>query len=85
MGHTGNADTLLNGKWSLTLPVGGANMTLPGDFSGILAPTPAGASATRQSDSRQLLLLGSGMSGMSTVRSPRSPCGLTRQAQLVMK
>ena len=34
MGHTGNADTLSNGAWSLTLPAGSSNLTLPGTFAG---------------------------------------------------
>ena len=34
MGHTGNADTLSNGAWALTLPVASANLTLPGTFTG---------------------------------------------------
>jgi hypothetical protein len=34
MGHTGNADTLSNGAWSLTLPAGSSNLTLPGTFTG---------------------------------------------------
>ena len=34
MGHTGNADTLSNGAWALTLPAGSANLTLPGTFTG---------------------------------------------------
>ena len=34
MGHTGNADTLSNGAWSLTLPAGSATLTLPGTFTG---------------------------------------------------
>jgi hypothetical protein len=34
MGHTGNADTLSNGAWALTLPVASANLTLPGSFTG---------------------------------------------------
>ena len=33
-GHTGNADTLSNGVWALTLPVASANLTLPGTFTG---------------------------------------------------
>jgi hypothetical protein len=35
MGHTGNADTLSNGAWALTLPAGSANLTLPGAFTGV--------------------------------------------------
>jgi hypothetical protein len=34
MGHTGHADSLTNGAWALTLPVGSANLTLPGTFTG---------------------------------------------------
>jgi hypothetical protein len=34
MGHTGNADTLSNGAWALTLPAGSTNLTLPGAFTG---------------------------------------------------
>jgi hypothetical protein len=34
MGHTGNADTLSNGAWSLTLPAGSSTLTLPGTFTG---------------------------------------------------
>ena len=34
MGSTGNADTLSNGAWALTLPAGSANLTLPGTFTG---------------------------------------------------
>jgi hypothetical protein len=33
-GHTGNADTLSNGAWALTLPAGAANLALPGSFTG---------------------------------------------------
>jgi len=33
-GHTGNADTLSNGAWALTLPVASADLTLPGTFTG---------------------------------------------------
>jgi hypothetical protein len=36
-GHTGHADSLTNGTWSLTLPVGSATITLPGAFSGSLS------------------------------------------------
>ena len=34
-GHTGHADTLSNGVWSLTLPIGVGNVTLPGTFTGV--------------------------------------------------
>src|SRR5262249_24236136 len=34
-GTTGHADTLTSGKWSLTLPIGGGTMTLPGTFDGV--------------------------------------------------
>ena len=34
MGHTGNADTLSNGAWALTLPAGSTDLTLPGTFTG---------------------------------------------------
>jgi hypothetical protein len=37
-GKTGHADTLTNGKWSLSLPVGVGTMTLPGTFTGVLGP-----------------------------------------------
>jgi hypothetical protein len=33
-GHTGHADSLTNGSWSLTLPAGSANIALPGSFAG---------------------------------------------------
>jgi len=33
-GHTGNADTLSDGAWALTLPAGSATLTLPGTFTG---------------------------------------------------
>lgn len=33
-GHTGNADTLSNGAWALTIPVASADLTLPGTFTG---------------------------------------------------
>jgi len=41
-GTTGHADTLMKGTWALTLPVGVANMTLPGDFTGVLGPDAPG-------------------------------------------
>ncbi len=33
-GHTGKADTLMSGTWSLTIPAGVGNITLPGTFVG---------------------------------------------------
>jgi len=36
-GHTGHADTIMGGAWSLTLPIGIGNVTLPGALSGTSA------------------------------------------------
>jgi hypothetical protein len=36
-GHTGHADSLTNGTWSLTIPVASTQMTLPGTFTGSVA------------------------------------------------
>lgn len=36
-GSTGHADTLMGGTWSLTIPIGIGNITLPGSFTGSYA------------------------------------------------
>jgi hypothetical protein len=36
-GHTGHADSISNGQWSLSLPVGVGTLTLPGSFSGAVS------------------------------------------------
>lgn len=44
-GPVGHADTLMGGQWSLTLPIGIGNITLPGAFTGSVeggAAAPAG-------------------------------------------
>jgi hypothetical protein len=41
-GKTGHADSLINGTWALTAPIGVGNMTLPGTFEGILGPDVTG-------------------------------------------
>jgi len=37
-GMTGNADTIMGGTWSLTMPAGVGNLTLPGQFTGTRVP-----------------------------------------------
>ena len=37
MGHTGHADSITNGTGAITLPLGVADLTLPGTFTGTLA------------------------------------------------
>jgi hypothetical protein len=37
-GHTGHADSLTNGTWSLSLPAGAGAISLPGTFTGTVSP-----------------------------------------------